>query len=70
MEKWKEGLKSDNVLVRYKAKQFMVILENAKPIEKFDIKLFFSIIEKMVVFNANKIIVNLLDGTESEVVIE
>ncbi|KYH30785.1 hypothetical protein CLTEP_24940 [Clostridium tepidiprofundi DSM 19306] len=27
MEKWKEGLKSDNVLVRYKSKQFIEILK-------------------------------------------
>lgn len=31
MEKWKEHLKSDNVLVIYKAKQFMGILKNANP---------------------------------------
>ncbi|ADF99797.1 recombinase [Clostridium botulinum F str. 230613] len=30
MEKWKEHLKSDNVLVRYKAKQFIGILKKCK----------------------------------------
>ncbi|KYH30788.1 hypothetical protein CLTEP_24970 [Clostridium tepidiprofundi DSM 19306] len=70
MEKWKEGLKSDNALVRYKSKQFIEILKNAKPIEKFDMDLFFSIVEKMVVFDGKKIIVGLLDGTEIEVGIE
>ncbi|KYH34299.1 hypothetical protein CLTEP_17240 [Clostridium tepidiprofundi DSM 19306] len=63
--KWK----GDNALVRYKSKQFIEILKNAKPIEKFDMDLFFSIVEKMVVFDGKKIIVNLLDGTEIEVVI-
>ncbi|KYH27334.1 hypothetical protein CLTEP_27830 [Clostridium tepidiprofundi DSM 19306] len=67
--KCKEGLKSDNALVRYKSKQFIEILKNAKPIEKFDMDLFFSIVEKMVVFDGKKIIVGLLDGTEIEVVI-
>ncbi|WP_245331584.1 recombinase family protein [Clostridium algifaecis] len=70
MEKWKEHLKSDNLLQRYKAKQFMRIIENAEPIEEFDMDLFFRIIEKMTVFEGEKIIVTLLDGTEIEVVIE
>jgi len=70
MEKWKEHLKSDNLLQRYKAKQFMRIIENAEPIEEFDMDLFFRIIEKMIMFEGEKIIVTLLDGTEIEVVIE
>lgn len=70
MEKWKEHLKSDNLLQRYKAKQFMRIIENAESIEEFDMDLFFRIIEKMTVFEGEKIIVTLIDGTEIEVVIE
>lgn len=70
MEKWKEHLKSDNLLQRYKAKQFMRIIENAELIEEFDMDLFFRIIEKMTVFEGEKIIVTLLDVTEIEVVIE
>ncbi|WP_243238897.1 hypothetical protein [Clostridium botulinum] len=66
MEKWKEHLKNDNVLVRYKAKQFMGILKNAKPIKEFDMDLFFRIIEKLTVFEGEKIIVTLLDGTKIE----
>lgn len=62
MEKWKEHLKSDDVLVRYKAKQFIGILKNSKPIKQFDEDLFFRIVEK--------IIVNLFYGTDIEVVIE
>lgn len=56
MEKWEEHLKSDNFLQRYKAKQFMRIIENAEPIEGFDMGLFFRIIEKMTVFEGEKII--------------
>jgi hypothetical protein len=70
MEKWKEHLKSDNLLQRYKAKQFVRIIENAEPIEEFDMDLFFRIIEKMTVFEGQKIIVTVLDGTEIEVVID
>lgn len=70
MEKWKEHLKSDNLLQRYKAKQFMRIIENAEPIEEFDMDLVFRIIEKMTVFEEQKIVITLLDRTEIEVVIE
>lgn len=68
--KWKEHLKSDNLLQRYKANQFMIIIENAELIEEFDMDLFFRIIEKMTVFEGKKIIVTLIDGTEIEVVIK
>lgn len=70
MEKWKEHLNSDNVLVRYKSKQFIKIIENAKPIKEFDVNLFLKLIEKMTVFEGEKIIVSLLDGTEIECEIE
>ena len=66
---WKSGrkkYKSENVLVRYKAKQFIKIIENAEPIKEFDMDLFFRIVEKMSVFDGKKIIVTLLDGTEIE----
>ncbi len=66
MEKWKEELQSENVLVRYKSGEFIKIIENADVIEEFDMDLFFRIIEKMTVFEGNKIIVTLLDGTDIE----
>lgn len=70
MEKWKVGLQSENFLIRYKTKQFIKILKNAKVLEEFDIDLFFRIIEKITVFEGEKIIVTLLDGTEIECEIE
>jgi DNA invertase Pin-like site-specific DNA recombinase len=70
MEKWKEHFKSENVLVRYKAKQFIKIIENVEPIKEFDLDLFFKIAEKMTVFEGKRIVVSLLDGTEIEVIIE
>lgn len=45
------------------------IIENADLIKEFDMDLFVRIIEKMTVFEAQKIIVTLLDATEGEVVI-
>ncbi len=70
MQKWKKHLKNDNVLIKYKAKQFIGILKNAKSIKEFDEDLFFRIVEKMTVFDGEKIIVSLLDGTEIEVGLE
>lgn len=70
MEKWKVGLKSENILVRYKSKQFIKIIENADPIKEFNLNLFLKLIEKLTVFDGKKIIVSSLDGTEIEVVIE
>jgi DNA invertase Pin-like site-specific DNA recombinase len=70
MERWKDDLKSENVLVRYRSKQFIKIIEKAEPIEEFDVNLFLRIIERLTVFEGEKIIVSLLDGTEIEVVIE
>lgn len=63
MEKWKEGLKSENVLVRYRSKQFINILADADRLEDFDVDMFFRITEKITVFEGKKIIVSLLDGT-------
>ena len=70
MEKWKQHIKSDNLLQRYKAKQFIEIINNAEPIEGFDMDLYFKIIEKITVFQGKKIVVTLLDGTEMECEIE
>ncbi|WP_034438863.1 recombinase family protein [Clostridium ihumii] len=70
MEKWKDGLKSEDVLVRYRSKQFIKVIEKAEPIKEFDVNLFLKIIEKMTVFEGEKIIVSFLDGTEIEVAIE
>lgn len=69
IEKWKKALQSENVLVRYKSKQFIRIIENAKPITEFDIDLFLRIIEKMTVFEGKKIIIELLDRTNIEIII-
>lgn len=46
------------------------MIVNAEPIKEFNMDLYFRIIEKMIVFDGDKIIVTLLDVTEIEVVIE
>lgn len=68
MEKWKDGFKSENVLVRYRSKQFMKIIEKAGPIKEFDVNLFLRLIEKMTICEGERVIVSLLDGTEIEAI--
>lgn len=66
IEKWKTEMKSENVLARYKAEEFTKLFENSNAIEEFDIDLYYKVIEKITVYQVNKIIVVLLDGTEVE----
>lgn len=70
IEKWKKELKSENVLVRYRTKQFIEIIKDAEKVEDFDMDMYLRLVEKMTVFEGEKIIVSLLDGTEIEVVVE
>jgi site-specific DNA recombinase len=60
-------LKSGNLLLRYKAEHFIEILSNSESIERFDMDLYFRIVEKMVVFKGEKVVVTLLErpGIES-----
>lgn len=51
-------------------KAFIKILEKTELIENFVMDLFFRIVEKMAVFDGEKIIISLLDGTEVECEIE
>lgn len=66
MEKWKEQSGSDNVLQRYKAKQFIGIITKANPMTEFDIDLYFALLEKITVYSGGRLIVSLLDGTDIE----
>lgn len=51
--------------MRYKAKQFIGIVEKAKPITEFDADLYYIFVEKITVRD-DGFIVSLLDGTEME----
>lgn len=70
IEKWREKISSDNLLEKYKAKQFIEIVTKAKSISQFDANLFFALVEKMKVLKEGMVIVTLLDGTEIECEIE
>lgn len=67
IEKWKA--EDGDELRRYRAREFVEIMEDREKIEEFDIGLYFGMIEKMVVFE-DRVIVGFLDGIEVECIIE
>jgi site-specific DNA recombinase len=68
MQKWKA--EDRDVLKKYKAEQFIKIIEGTEKIKEFDIDIYYKVIEKITVYQGNKIIVTLLDGTDVECEIE
>lgn len=66
VEKWRERLKSKNVLHQYKAQQFIEIISTAESLKNFDLKLYFAFVEKLTIFTGKKLVVTLLDGTDVE----
>lgn len=44
------------------------VFENAVKLTCFDVDLYFSLVEKITVFDGSRLVVGLLDGTEVEVV--
>ena len=70
LEKWQKSLGSNNVLVQYKARQFIRILTEAMVIKEFDVNLYFALTEKITVYENGRLMVSLLDGTDIECEIE
>ena len=66
MKKWQERLGNDNLLRRYKARQFIGIIMDAEVMVEFDVGLYFAFVEKMTVFDGGRVVVGLLDGTAVE----
>lgn len=60
--KWQERVESGYALVRYKAKQFIQMVEDAAVIDEFDAELFFALVEKMTVFDGGRLVENCLMG--------
>jgi site-specific DNA recombinase len=67
IEKWKEQLKSDDVLIRVTAKRFIDIFKDSEINNEFHEYLYFKLVEKITVLDEGLLKVNLLDGTEIEV---
>ena len=70
LEKWQSRLASNNVLVQYKARQFIRILAEARAIKEFSVDLYFALTEKITVCEDGRLVVSLLDGTDIECEIE
>ncbi len=68
IKKWKA--EDVDELKRYRVREFVDIIEVGGEIEEFDIDMYFKMIEKMVVFEDEKVIVSFLNGTEVECIIE
>lgn len=68
IEKWKA--EDGDELKRYRAKEFIRIVEEGAEIEEFDTDLYFRMVEKIGVLEDGKVVVRFLDGTEVECVIE
>jgi len=51
MEKWQERLVGDDLLKRYKARQFIGMIADAEAMVEFDVGLYFALVEKMVVYD-------------------
>ena len=67
LDKWQELRNNDNVLVRYKARQFSKIITETGRITEFDVDMYFALTEKIVVHGEGRLIVVLLDGSEVEI---
>lgn len=66
LHKWQGLLETGNVLQQYKARQFIDIISKSEVLEAFDVYLYFAFVEKMTVYNNDKLKVTLIDGTEIE----
>lgn len=65
MAKWEEQCNGDDILKRVLAKRFIDIFKTSKPIDRFDVDLYFKLVEKITVLDG-KLVVSLLDGSEVE----
>lgn len=66
LEEWQECFGDDNLLKRYKAKQFIGIMMEDKVMTEFNINLYFALVEKMIAYDDGRVIVSLLDGSAVE----
>ncbi len=70
LDKWGEQINSEDILKRVTAKRFINIFKEVEPLERFDIELYFKLVEKITVYEDSRLIVSLLDGSEIECGIE
>jgi hypothetical protein len=67
IRKWKQVLESrEDVLKFVTAKLFIQIFAKAKPIDQFDVDLYFKLVEKITVNDGGRLIDSMLDGSDIE----
>lgn len=63
---WEEALQEDDLLARYRAKDFLKLTENAQPIETVDTDFVLRVLDYIKVYEEGSLVVVFLDGTEIE----
>lgn len=63
--KWEEQINGQDILERVIAKRFIATFKTAKPIDRFDVDIYFKLIEKITVYDG-KLVVSLLDRSDVE----
>jgi hypothetical protein len=60
MEKWKKMQGGDDILKAVTAKRFIQMFSKGEPIERFDVDLYFKLVEKIVVYDGGTLVVSSL----------
>lgn len=66
MEKWYEQMESDDLLISFKARQFIKLMENAASIKNMDLELMLKTLNNIKVFEDGMLLVRFMEGTEIE----
>lgn len=63
---WEEALQGDDLLARYRAKDFLELTEKAQSIEETDMDFMLRVLDHIRVYEEGTLVVAFLDGTEIE----
>lgn len=63
---WEEKMQGEDLLVRFRAMDFMEITKEAQPLQEVDIDLMLRTVEYIRVYESGMVVTVFLDGTEIE----
>ncbi len=66
MERWKEQMKSENLLEGYRAEKFIEYTDGAQPLTEMDTDFMLKMLDHIKVFDDGILLVVFLDGIEIE----
>lgn len=66
VSEWKEKMQGEDLLARFRAKDFMEITKDAQPIKELDIDLMLRTVDCIRVFENGVVVIVFLDRTEIE----